>query len=307
MSEPLENQTSFGELTPKFVRYAEVELSFSSQSLIKYRDCLRQVGRILGDRCVDTYTFDDVLDLKADLLRRKRSVSRQVSILSSFKRFLEFCREHEKLNTLDPSAITIPKRPRRDVVYLTVEEVERFVGAIHISKRNDSTCRGGLRFRALVEALLGSAVRIGELLSLDRKDIDFERREARVIGKGNKERIVFFTPRALDWIQRYLQTRTDDSPALFVCRDGRSRLQRPDIWRPFTRYRKLAGINKKVTPHLLRHTAATQLLFNGCPIGHIKEILGHERLETTCRYYLGLDRRAAKQAHERYLIYTNAA
>src|SRR5271169_2038074 len=75
------------------------------------------------------------------------------------------------------------------------------------------------------------------------------------------------------------------------------------IWRPFNRYRRLAGLNKPVRPHLLRHTAATQLLFNGCPVGHIKEILGHERLETTCRYYLGLDTRAAKLAHQRYLVY----
>src|SRR5205807_3021633 len=103
----------------------------------------------------------------------------------------------------------------------------------------------------------------------------------------------------------YLKARTDNHPALFVCMGGKARLKRVDIWRPFTRYRKLAGINKPVTPHLLRHTAATQLLFNGCPVGHIKEILGHERLETTCRYYLGLDHRAAKSAHQRYLFYGN--
>src|SRR5260370_39547050 len=88
---------------------------------------------------------------------------------------------------------------------------------------------------------------------------------------------------------------------------GKARLKRVDIWRPFTRYRKLGGINKPVTPHLLRHTAATQLLFNGCPVGHIKEILGHVRLETTCRYYLGLDHRAAKKAHQRYLVYESEA
>src|SRR5207248_7577468 len=99
----------------------------------------------------------------------------------------------------------------------------------------------------------------------------------------------------------------DEHPALLVRQDGRSRLKQPDMWRPFARYRHIAGVNKKVTPHLLRHTAATQLLFNGCPIGHIKEILGHERLETTCRYYLGLDHRAAKEAHQRYLTYSSAA
>jgi integrase/recombinase XerD len=102
----------------------------------------------------------------------------------------------------------------------------------------------------------------------------------------------------------YLDSRTDSDEALFVTTDGLRRLKRPDVWRPFTHYRRLAGISKRITPHLLRHTAATQLLFNGCPVGHIKEILGHERLETTCRYYLGLDHRAAKAAHAQYLKYS---
>ena len=132
------------------------------------------------------------------------------------------------------------------------------------------------------------------------------KREAKIVGKGNKERIVFFTDRALQWLRRYLEARGDDNAPLFVCMDGASRLKRPDIWRFFARVRRLAGISKPVRPHLLRHTAATRLLFNGCPIGHIKEILGHERLETTCRYYLGLDHRAAKQAHQRYLVYAPA-
>jgi integrase/recombinase XerD len=77
-------------------------------------------------------------------------------------------------------------------------------------------------------------------------------------------------------VQRYLQARTDTHQALFVTQTGEARLSRPDIWRPFARCAKLAGLAKRVTPHLLRHTAATQLLFNGCPVGHIKEILGHE-------------------------------
>jgi integrase/recombinase XerD len=291
------------ELAPKFLRYAEVELCFARQSINKYQDCLRQIAKMIGDRPAVSYSADDVLDLKAAMLRKNHSVGRQVSILAALKRFLEFCRNREHLPALDPATISVPKRPRREVAYLTVEEVERFVRSIRLTTLRDRVCISGLRFRTLVEALLGSAMRIGEVLSVNRTDIDFERREARIIGKGNKQRTVFFTARALEWIKRYLDARTDTDPALFVSLDGQSRLSQPDIWRPFTRYRKLAGINKKVTPHLLRHTAATQLLFNGCPVGHIKEILGHERLETTCRYYLGLDHRAAKQAHERYLVY----
>lgn len=291
---------------PKFLLYAEAELQFAEQSITKYRDCLRQVQRILGDRLMDGYGRDDILELKTQMLRRQHSVSRQVSILSAFKRLLQYCREHQGWLVLDPEEVGVPKRPRREVVYLSPEEVAQFLAVIPLETMRGQPNRDGIRFRALVETLLGTAMRIGELLSLDREQINFESREARIIGKGNKERVVFFSGRALAWLRRYLDLRVDSHPALFVSRSGHSRLNRADIWRPFSRYRHLAGIAKPVTPHLLRHTAATQLLFNGCPVGHIKEILGHERLETTCRYYLGLDHRAAKQAHERFLVYPDS-
>ncbi len=258
---------------------------------------------MIGDKLVTDITVGDVLAIKSVMLGRGNSVCWQIVMLASIKRLLMYCQERLGLPVLDPKLVTIPKRPRREVLYLTADEVQRFVQAIPLLTQRGVQHQSGLRFRALVEALLGSAMRIGELLSLNRSDIDFERREARVIGKGNKQRTVFFTDRALCWLRRYLDTREDGCEALFATECGDSRLSRTDIWRPFSRYRKLAGLNKPVRPHLLRHTAATQLLMNGCPVGHIKEILGHERLETTCRYYLGLDRRAAKAAHQRYLIY----
>jgi len=290
-------------VTEEFLFYAKVELGFARQSLIKYHDCLRQISRMIGNRPVACYTRTDLLSLKAAMMSKGNSVSRQVSILAALKRLLQFAREHRGLEVLEPSSVVIPKRPRREVIFLSSDEVERFVAAIPLVTRRGNPCPNGIRFRALVEALLGSAMRIGELLSLDRDQIDFRNREARIIGKGNKERTVFFTDRSLEWLSKYLRLRTDAHPAMFVCQDGQSRLKQVDIWRPFARIRHLAGINKPVRPHLLRHTAATQLLFNGCPIGHIKEILGHERLETTCRYYIGLDHRAAKLAHHRYLLY----
>ncbi|MGD1096664.1 MAG: tyrosine-type recombinase/integrase [Bryobacteraceae bacterium] len=291
------------EAARKFLEHARVELQFGAQTLEKYQYCLSRLQRALGDRPVTEITADDITGLKSQMLARGNGVCWQVVMLAAPKRLLMFCRDRLGLNVLDPAAVVIPKRPRREVVYLTPDEVERFVRAIPLTTSKNQPHRPGLRFRALVEALLGSAMRIGEVLSLNRADIDFERKEARVIGKGNKERTVFFTDRALHWISRYLEIRGDSLPALFASQGGETRLSRTDIWRPFHRYRRLAGLNKPVRPHLLRHTAATQLLFNGCPVGHIKEILGHERLETTCRYYLGLDRRAAKLAHQRYLVY----
>ena len=288
---------------PGFLAHARVELGFSGQTILKYRDCLRQVARMIGDLPMIEYSKDHIFALKSAMLARNHSVGRQVTILAALKRMLLFCQGVLALPVMDPELILMPKRPRREVVYLTKAEVERFVMAVRIRNEDGKLFESGIRFRALVEVLLGSAMRISEVLSLNRQDIDFEVREARVIGKGNKQRTVFFTARAIAWLTRYLQVRRDEHPALFVTQGGHSRLDRTDIWRPFTRYRQAAHLTKRVTPHLLRHTAATQLLFNGCPVGHIKEILGHERLETTCRYYLGLDRRAAKQAHERYLTY----
>lgn len=300
------NTSMLSGITPGFLAFAAVELGFSDQTVAKYKDCLRQVAKMIGDRPVTDYSKSDVFALKAAMLARSHSVSRQVSILAAFKRLLHFCRQDLALATIDPELITLPKRPRREVSYLTKAEVESFVTSIKIEKLDGTPSESGLRFRALVETLLGSAMRISEVLSLNKEDIDYVSREAKIIGKGNKQRTVFFTERALQWLNKYLEVRRDRHPALFVSLGGRSRLQRPDIWRPFTRYRKAAGLHKRVTPHLLRHTAATQLLFNGCPIGHIKEILGHERLETTCRYYLGLDRRAAKEAHQKFLMYADA-
>jgi len=291
------------EIAPGFLAYAEVELGMAKQSLVKYRECLGHICRMIGDRPISSYIKEDLFRLKQAMLAKNHSVSRQVSFLATFKRILRYASEEHGLATMDPGLITFPRRPRRDVVYLTTEEISRFINAIALTTKEGEISVRAVRFRALVEALLGSAMRIGELLSLDRANIDFENREARIVGKGNKQRTVFFTDRAIAWLETYLHLRHDDHPALFVSRVGGSRMARADTWRPFVRYRGLAQIEKRLTPHMLRHTAATHLLFNGCPVGHIKEILGHERLETTCRYYLGLDNRAAKKAHSEYLVY----
>jgi len=101
---------------------------------------------------------------------------------------------------------------------------------------------------------------------------------------------------------RYLENRKDEELPLFITHKL-TRMRNVDISRVFMQYRKKSGVNKKITPHILRHTTATTLLFNGCPISHVKEILGHERLETTCKYYLGVDKRLAKEAHGKYLNY----
>src|SRR5207249_3346998 len=115
-----------------------------------------------------------------------------------------------------------------------------------------------------------------------------------------KQRTVFFTDRALQWITRYVDLRTDSNPALFATLKNK-RLTVDSVEPMFRRNTKWSGLEKRVTPHMIRHTTATNLLRNGCPIGYIKEILGHENLETTCRYYLGILTKAeVKRSHEQY-------
>lgn len=303
---PTENlkEDSFAYLAAEFLLWVEADQHFSRETVEKYRECLKHVWMFWGERQVSAYNDRDLLALRQHWRRKNLSVSRETSLLLALKRFLLFCKVQKGIALqIIAEQIRPPRRPRREVQFLTTEEIAAFIDTIPLTTYRGSVHSAGLRLRALVEVLLGSAMRVSEALSLNRDDVDFKQNEARIIGKGNKERVVFFTERALLWLRRYLESRTDECPALFTCQNGRTRLRRGDLWRYFDRHRKLAGVKKRVTPHILRHTAATQLLFNGCPVGHIKEILGHERLETTCRYYLGLDRRAAKTAHAKYLRY----
>jgi integrase/recombinase XerD len=148
-------------------------------------------------------------------------------------------------------------------------------------------------------------MRISECLSLDRTSVDFKTKECLVIGKGSKQRTVFFTEESISWIKQYLERRIDKNPALFVT-TGKipKRLTNQDNTRYFKRQRIIAGINKKITPHILRHCFASHLAMNGAPFTEIKNLCGHSRLETTITYYIGItDKAKAKEAHAQYLHY----
>ena len=282
-------------LVEGFLDYARYELNFSPKTIEKYRDSLKSFIRSIGDKDVRALDVQDFVTLKKEMMQRGLSEARISSVVFATRSLLNYCRNFLKLETLNPKQIRPPKRFKREVIFLTKDEVEAFIATIDIKRI------AGLRFRALVEVLLGTGMRISETLSLDRKSIDWEKREAKIIGKGNKERRVFFTEKALEWVRKYLEARTDSHEAIFITTGEPSRLSISDIWRFFKYHREKAHIHKKLTPHILRHTVATNLVFNGCPIVHVKEILGHEKLDTTCKYYLGVDKEQAKKAHNQYL------
>jgi len=214
----------------------------------------------------------------------------------NLRTFLRYCRL-KGFKTIDPSDIVPPKFIKKEVIVLDNKEVKKFTENIDINKIE------GLRNRTLVETLLGTGMRISEVLSLNISDI--RNGEAKITGKGGKPRIVFFSNRALFWIEKYLDARTDTSPALFIthCQEGkRISLAVFQSWIP--RYRRQIRMDyKPISAHIFRHTFCTNLLRNGCDITYIQRLAGHERIDTTIRHYINLDQRAIKEAHQKYLNY----
>jgi integrase/recombinase XerC len=298
-----ERQATMRELMPYFLGYGKVELRWASGTLEKYEDAMKWVIRWLGEIPPGRITKHHILIIKAECAKRNVGPNRIAHILAALKAFLRFCRLAVGIQTMDPKEIHFPRIPRREVTFLTPDEIQQYVSAIPVRKGPRSFDMKQLCFRALVEVLLGTGMRISEALSLRRSSIDFQTGEATIIGKGNKERVVFFSPRSLGWVKEYVTRRKDRGEALFVIgeRGQALQLQCAHVW--FRRFRRSIRFPKPVTAHMLRHTMATTLLFNGCPIGHIKEILGHDRLITTCNFYLGVDKRAAKKAHGDFLDY----
>jgi integrase/recombinase XerC len=200
----------FSELLPAFITYARYELSLSAQTAEKYRESLGWVVRHLGDMPVKSLDLGYVSILKQKIIGRGAGESRVSSITFALKSFLRYCKYVLELPVLDPAKIKPPKRHRREVIYFTKEEIAQFVNSIKIDRKWQGKIRkkavhiNGLRFRTLVEVLLGTGMRISEALSLNRSQIDYEKAEAKIIGKGNKERVVFFSQRALDWVKYYL-------------------------------------------------------------------------------------------------------
>lgn len=153
---------------------------------------------------------------------------------------------------------------------------------------------------AIIECLYSTAVRASELLQLNRNDISFSKNDIIVLGKGNKERITYLNARAHIHLKNYLNSRTDDNPALFVSsKSPHTRLTRRGLEDILNRISTTANV-EKVHPHRFRRTSATDLLNAGMPIEQVQELLGHKSIETT-RIYCTVNQEAVKHNHKRYM------
>ena len=205
----------------------------------------------------------------------------------------------KNIKALTAEKLDLAKVKGRGVDFLTPEEINELFQACQ------GTSLRKLRDRAIFELLFSSGLRVSELTGLNRDKINLKKKEFSVLGKGSKIRIVFISDEAAEAIERYLEQRTDIDPALFIRikknfnQDDDLRLTPRSIQRLIKKYATRAGIIKKVTPHILRHSFATNLLRNGADIRSVQALLGHSSINTTQLYTHVTDQRL-KETYEKY-------
>lgn len=216
------------------------------------------------------------------------SLSRKQSVLKSFFGWLT----SEEYIMRDPSKkLKTPKKEKRIPKALSIEELE-------LLREN---CNGS-RQRAFLEILYATGCRLSEVQQLNRSDINFRDKSCKVIGKGDKEREVYFSFKAMYHLEKYLESRTDANEALMVSnRKPYGRLSKRSIQREIAMIAKQAGLEKHVSPHTLRHTFATVLLNAGAEISGVQALLGHESVATT-QIYAQLTEEKKREQHRRYLV-----
>jgi len=214
------------------------------------------------------------------------SPNTQAYYLISIRAFLKYLAKQD-IKSLAPEKIELPKLREREISFLEGEDLENFLNAPLKVEQNELT---KLRDKAILELLFSTGLRVSELTNLKIEDINLEKDEFHVKGKGGRVRVVFLSNQAKYWLKKYLDQRKDLSPALFVRTDkaGENNILKGltprSVQRLVKKYAKVAGLTKRVTPHSLRHTFGTDLLRSGADIRSIQALLGHKNISTTQIY-----------------------
>lgn len=296
-------------LIQRFLEYCEIEKNQSLKTIDNYSRYLRRFSEFAGDIAAEKITLPLVQNYRLHLNRTanknnetlgKKTQNYHVIALRAFLKYLI----KNDITALAPEKIELPRIPERTVEFLNREEVDALFNAI------DKASPNYLRDKTILETLYSTGLRVSELASLNRSQVDLKRREFMVRGKGKKPRIVFLSERAAAIIEQYLKSRDDafdpliinagrNSGAADITKGERRRLSTVSIEAIVRKYAMLAGIIKKVSPHTLRHSFATDLLQNGADIRAVQEMLGHASITTT-QIYTHLTNRRLKEIHEKF-------
>lgn len=208
--------------------------------------------------------------------------------LIALRSFLKFLIKRG-IKVISPETIELGKAESHSIKFLERDAVERLLNMPEISSPE------GFRDKAILELLFSTGLRVSELVGLNRDQINLERKEFGIIGKGRRARVVFLSDTAAEWLGRYLKSRQDDWKPMFIRYSGKTpdaddktgesrRLSARSVQRSVEKYVKKARLPVKITPHGLRHSFATDLLHSGADLRAIQELLGHKNVSTTQIY-----------------------
>jgi site-specific recombinase XerD len=296
--------TELHTLKRQFLEYLEIERGRSLKTVRNYDRYLARFFEYSKVKHPKDVTDDAVREFRLWLNRqpgtdgetlKKRTQNYYLIALRSFLKYLT----RREINSLPPDRIELAKVPERGLDLISGEELVRLLMS------PDGSDLKSLRDRAMLEMLFSTGLRVSELCSLSR-DLDISKDEFSVRGKGEKVRVVFLSPEAKQAVKTYLSKRTDMDDALFVRvgkttskEDGSLRITPRSIERIIKCYAIKAGISKKVTPHVIRHSFATDLLQNGADIRSVQALLGHANINTT-QIYTHITDKGLKEVHKAF-------
>lgn len=279
-----------------FLEYLEIEKGSSPLTIRNYKHYLnrlcswmekegiRQTSEDINPEVVRQYRvyLSRITDGKGGTLSRKTQGYHVIALRSFLKWLIR-----NDIEVMSPDKIELPKVDERQIKFLSGEQVDRLLNAPSLSTIQ------GKRNKAILEVLFSTGLRVSELVKLDKDKIDFKRREFGILGKGGKTRVVFLSSRAVEWIDKYLKERKDKYSPLFVRHKGKMdpsisgekmRLSPRSVQRMIKKYSRKMKFPIDVTPHVLRHSFATDLLMAGADLRSVQEMLGHKNVSTTQIY-----------------------
>src|SRR3989344_367298 len=296
MPETAQASSEIGRKIEEFLEYLAVERGASPLTIRNYRHYLNRFNSFLEKEGI----HQGLKDINADVVRSfrvylsnlpdrkggnlsRRTQSYHVIALRSFLKWLI----KNDFAVMAPDKIDLPKVADRQVKFLTGDMVDRLLNSPTLSTIQ------GKRDKAILEVLFSTGLRVSELVKLDRDKVDLERREFGIVGKGGKARVVFLSSRAAEWIKKYLDAREENFSPLFIRHKGKMDPGVPDekmrltvrsVQRMIKKYVRKIKLPVDATPHVLRHSFATDLLMAGGEIRSVQEMLGHKNIATTQIY-----------------------
>lgn len=280
------------ELIMDYIEHLEVEGGRSYKTAENYKLYLERFVEFSNDITVDKITSEVIRKYRLWLNRYKNDHNDELATITqsyhliALRGFLGYLSKRD-IPSLSPEKIELPKISRKQVTFLHYDEVARMLDAIPLDSEQ------GLRDRAIIELLFSSGLRVSELANLNRDHVNTKRREFMVRGKGQKDRPVFIGEATALRVDDYLGARLDNLPPLFLSYSRNNsisnsgdyrRLTARSIQRIISKYARLAGITKHVSPHTMRHSFATDLLMNGADLRSVQSMLGHSNISTTQVY-----------------------